>query len=148
MKKLLASAIISIFAFHSVSGACEAHQGHGGHKPPTTPNPTCAIEFKSIMTCAQIEFAKTPTSVEDASFTLTLNSHHALDIKKLSVDLWMDMGHGHGHGSAPVSIEQTGANTYKVSNVWFVMMGEWQVKVAMETSEGLVEGIYTVNVTK
>lgn len=151
MTKTIALAFMTLLAFQTPVLACEDHQhggghDHGGHTPtPQKPvDQKCSIEFKSLMTCAQVQFAKAPNSNEDSAFTLKLESHHALDIKKVSVELWMDMGHGHGHGSAPVTIEQLDAATFKVSNVWFVMMGQWQIKVKIETQNGEETGILPV----
>lgn len=51
--------------------------------------------------------------------------------QNVKVDLWMQMGN-HGHGSAPVQLTSLSNNKYKVENAWFVMKGEWQVRVDFE----------------
>ena len=52
----------------------------------------------------------------------------ALKLKKTpEVSLWMEMADGKGHGSEKLQIKTDG-NTYIISNAWFLMMGNWQLK--------------------
>ena len=47
--------------------------------------------------------------------------------KDLEASLWMEMKSGHGHGSEKLKVERSG-NSYIISNAWFMMMGDWQLK--------------------
>lgn len=50
------------------------------------------------------------------------------DIEFQKVDLWMQMGQ-HGHGSAPLVVKRKYSQTFDISHAYFVMKGEWQVRV-------------------
>lgn len=55
-----------------------------------------------------------------------------LDVK---VELWMDMG-GHGHGSKPTTTTYfVNSSVAYVDQVWFVMKGDWQVRVKLKVPE-------------
>jgi hypothetical protein len=41
------------------------------------------------------------------------------------------MKSGHGHGSEELKIRPV-ANGYEVSNAWFLMVGDWQVKMKID----------------
>lgn len=44
----------------------------------------------------------------------------------IEVELWMPQM---GHHSAPTVVEQTGTGLYRVSNMYFIMTGLWQIRV-------------------
>lgn len=46
------------------------------------------------------------------------------------VSLWMEMESGKGHGSEKLKIVQEGSS-YIISNAWFMMMGDWQLKTKL-----------------
>lgn len=81
--------------------------------------------------CAEIEFEKGISRKADSSFILSFKNEKG-EIVNLDNDpkikLWMIMKGGHGHGSEKVKIEKINKK-YRVTNVWFLMMGEWQVKL-------------------
>lgn len=54
------------------------------------------------------------------------------------VILWMtDMG----HGSTPTTIQRLDVGTYKVSNVFFVMPGKWEIRFQIKSADALVDGV-------
>jgi hypothetical protein len=60
-----------------------------------------------------------------------------------SVILWMP---SMGHGSSPVTISRLGAGIYDISRVYFIMDGEWQVRVQLKDGASLLEEInFTYN---
>lgn len=86
----------------------------------------CVAEGTDI--CAHLGYNEEFTTEKAYSFVWHMTSLDSKDIKDLKLDLWMDMGHGHGHGSAPLEWAQFGPGKYSVSNAYFVMTGEWQVR--------------------
>lgn len=84
--------------------------------------------------CAHLGFKAEPNSTDATEFMLHFMPAAGVDakeIKNVTVKLWMDMG-GHGHGSSPVTITQGDDVHYAVSDAYFVMPGEWQVKVGFD----------------
>ncbi|MBK7891132.1 MAG: FixH family protein [Bdellovibrionales bacterium] len=84
--------------------------------------------------CAHLGFKAEPNSTDATEFMLHFMPAASLDpkeIKNVTVTLWMDMG-GHGHGSSPVTITMLDYIRYTVSDAYFVMQGEWQVKVGFD----------------
>lgn len=48
---------------------------------------------------------------------------------ELAVVLWMP---SMGHGSSPVTIERLDRGTYRVSEVFFTMAGDWEIRVQLK----------------
>lgn len=71
------------------------------------------------------------------------NSHQPMDPGAFEVSLWMP---SMGHGSAPTRISRTRdaeGNTlvgvYEVSNIYFTMGGDWEVRVTLTHADGSKE---------
>ncbi len=79
--------------------------------------------------CAHIGYNEEFTAEKYYEFVLHSTAPNADKIENLSIELWMDMGNGHGHGSVPVQFSKFGPGLFKVTQVYFIMMGEWQIKV-------------------
>jgi len=80
--------------------------------------------------CAHLGFLTPLNSTSEGEFMV-----HVTDptpVQNLEVELWMEMEGGHGHGSAPVEWKAVGSNRFHVTNVWFVMLGVWQVRVSFD----------------
>jgi hypothetical protein len=75
--------------------------------------------------CSEIQMDKPFTSKEEGRFRLFLKNGEA-EFKK--VDLWMQMGN-HGHGSSPLAVTQVAPGNFDVTKAYFVMKGNWQVRV-------------------
>ena len=61
--------------------------------------------------------------------------------------LWMVMKGGHGHGSEDLSLKVDN-NTYLLSNAWFLMMGEWQLKLKFKHNGAVVQSILPICVER
>ncbi len=59
--------------------------------------------------------------------------------KKPEAFLWMMMKGGHGHGSENLSITEEN-KSFILSNAWFLMMGEWQLKIKV-FKDGKVDNV-------
>lgn len=84
--------------------------------------------------CVEVKFDKEISRKSDSKFTLRILEK--LTKKTLVLDsppkikLWMVMKNGHGHGSEKLKIsEKNKTPIYLVENVWFLMKGEWKIKV-------------------
>lgn len=58
--------------------------------------------------------------------------------ESFSVDLWMP---SMGHGSSPVVIKKLGTGIYDVSEVYFIMDGDWQLRLRLKNGSTLIEEI-------
>ncbi|MNJ94869.1 hypothetical protein D3C87_125720 [compost metagenome] len=99
---------------------------------------TCDAEFDGLPVCVQVDFTKGPVNRDESQFAVRfLNTEDgtAVDPQGLKIDLWMQMGR-HGHGTAPVKIERQDAGVYFVSEAYFVMPGQWQVRFFAQDAQG------------
>ena len=96
-------------------------------------NKNCQANLSKDL-CANITFDNAVSRKKDAIFKIRFvdSNNKAVVLKeKPAVKLWMVMKSGHGHGSDEVTIDQEEKekHAYRVSNVWFLMLGEWSIKV-------------------
>lgn len=79
----------------------------------------------------RIQFLRPPSTEEDSKFFLifsdnTTNFVDPISIKVGSLRLWMP---SMGHGSAPLKIQDLGGGIFQVTNVYFIMPGDWQIQL-------------------
>lgn len=110
----------------------------------------CPLSFPNQKLCASITWVKAPTQDEPGEFTLKFLDPSDDDSRKAValppehtafVLLWMS---SMGHGSSPVKIAPAQAadgapipGVYRVTDVFFVMNGPWQIIVQIK-KDGLV----------
>ncbi|MAX66344.1 MAG: hypothetical protein QF441_05720 [Bacteriovoracaceae bacterium] len=93
----------------------------------------CQVKLSSEY-CAMVKFDAPIGRKEDARFkfaVIDMKGHQIKLSKKPKLKLWMIMDNGHGHGSDKLKI-QAKKNHYLVSNVWFLMLGQWQLKIEVK----------------
>lgn len=100
----------------------------------------CDFDFKKY--CAKIDFIKKPSRSYSSDFKLTFvdkkTKKKVIPKEKVMSYLWMKMDNGHEHGSAPVKITQE-KDHFLISDVWFVMIGKWELFVQLKDSGKVVE---------
>lgn len=109
--------------------------------------------FDSMPICAQVQFTQGPVNRAESQFVVKFFSTEtgaAVDPQNLKVDIWMEMsGHGHGHGSGPVTVTKQDFGVYFVTEVYFVMHGEWQLRFFTQDTQGRQQrGIVYTNVPR
>lgn len=104
----------------SVVGYAEDHS----HTPPV-----CAADQEEV--CLHLGIHGDLIANQEVKFMVhfLVANEVAAKLSDLTVELWMDMGEGHGHGSSPVTITEKAPGKYVVTDAYFLMAGEWQVKV-------------------
>lgn len=120
-----------------LSVSSSAHPGHGGH-----------LMFAGGALHAHLSWDSGPDRNGGES-KMRLEWHdgatHALiePGRPFEVSLWMP---GMGHGSAPTQIQrvlddqgQIVVGTYQVSNMYFIMPGDWDVRVTLKSQDGRQE---------
>lgn len=83
---------------------------------------------KTTTVCASYKSAAPFISKAEGRFGLFLKSEAADEIQLMKVDLWMQMGN-HGHGSSPLTVTPVAPNEFDVTKAYFVMKGNWQIRV-------------------
>jgi hypothetical protein len=81
---------------------------------------------KNVNACGHIGHMSGMTSSGEAQFVVHLTIPDDVQVTDLNIVLWMpEMC----HGSSPVEFTQFGVNKYKVTQAFFVMPGNWVVRV-------------------
>ncbi len=76
--------------------------------------------------CAHLGHMTKLNSSDEVQFVSHVMTPANQPISDMKVDLWMP---SMGHGSSPVKLASIGVNKYKVSEAFFIMTGEWQVRM-------------------
>lgn len=85
---------------------------------------------QKVEVCVHYETDRPFTIDQEARFELHLESpNNEAQLKK--TDLWMQMGN-HGHGSSPLKVNVISPGVYDVTKAFFVMRGQWQIRVTFE----------------
>ena len=74
---------------------------------------------------AKVDWIHAPVVNENSAFELQLNEE-LLPNEILEIELFMP---SMGHGSSPVVIEKVNALNYFVDEVYFIMPGDWEVRI-------------------
>lgn len=85
----------------------------------------CSIQFAG--NCATLTWQNPPSSTGSSPFTLQFQN--PLTTEQLSVVLWMP---SMGHGSAPVTISTSDQQTFQITDVYFIMPGDWEVRIYLQ----------------
>jgi hypothetical protein len=70
---------------------------------------------------------------QEGMFSIVLRdpNQYVFSLQDLKVDLWMNMGR-HGHGSSPLKIVKKSDHEFFISKAWFVMRGEWLIRIRVQ----------------
>lgn len=108
---------------------------------PTTNNAQssdCPDYHKLENLCVSIVWQKSPSDEEYGSMLVKTHRPNLADgsmvFTDLSLDpevyLWMP---SMGHGSVPTSVVKLDTGTYLVSNIYFIMPGDWEIRVQIKS---------------
>jgi hypothetical protein len=91
------------------------------------------LAYASLGTSARLKWLDGPNSPNESKLTIEVAGNAA---ESVEVVLWMpDMG----HGSADTVVTRTGATTFEVTDIYFIMSGLWEVQVRLKTTDGRKE---------
>jgi len=105
------------------------------------------LAFKQNTLHIHASFPAAPVVGKEALIVLeakNAKTHQAIDLTdNIEVDLWMP---SMGHGSAPTQIERAMdddgnilTGVFNVRNAYFIMGGDWDVRVTLTDAQGLQE---------
>lgn len=137
-----------IFALLLSMGSFSFAQNHShGYNHDFHTEEVCHHVQRSL--CIHLGFEEAPEVEKESQFTVHIvgPQNTISQIRGAKVDLWMDMG-GHGHGSAPVKVQRLKVDHFFVTEAFFVMKGEWQVRVQVQTTTQKYDFIIPVQVKK
>lgn len=89
--------------------------------------------------CAHLGHFTKLNSSDEVQFITHIMAPQNEQVNNISVDLWMP---SMGHGSSPVTITQVGVNKYQIQQAYFIMPGQWLVRVRF----GLAGVSYQLNI--
>lgn len=102
----------------------------------------CDAKFRNG-DCAALSWEKFPTEENFGSFVFKVyrvnpgdGSPKFEDLPGAFVVLWMP---AMGHGSSPVSVEKIDTGTYRASNVFFSMHGEWEIRLQAKEGNSVLD---------
>jgi YtkA-like len=139
MKTLLKSvALVAALLIGSISSA---HEGHD--HPPLAGH----LSFKQNTLHIHASFPAAPVVGQESLLVLEAKdakTHQPTELNdNIEVVLWMP---SMGHGSAPTQVERTldasgnvVPGVFNVRNVYFIMGGEWEVRVTLTDAQGVKE---------
>lgn len=110
----------------------DAPGGEAGTKPSV-----CKVKFASRH-CVTVTWELLPTEEETGAFTFVVTRPDPAgpvpeDLNGvLSVVAWMP---GMGHGSSPITVTRTAPGTYRATEVFFTMRGEWELRFLLKSGE-------------
>ena len=107
-------------------------------------NPTmtaCPFYFQEERLCLSYRWNQFPSEESFGSFTMKFFAEEnptAYISPKLSpsVKLWMP---SMGHGSSPVIIKMVSDGIYEVTDVYFTMLGEWEIRFQLKNNDEVIE---------
>lgn len=103
----------------------------------------CKLFFTIARICVDMLWEKKPTETETGTFFLKFYVQEAptqfIDPRfDPAVILWMT---SMGHGSSPVKVEKISAGEYKATKVFFIMPGEWEIRLQLKDGKDVVDQI-------
>lgn len=97
-----------------------------------------SVEFPETKIRPLLQWKETPQSSGAQEFSLTLTGNIE-QFDDLTIVLWMP---SMGHGSAPVKIEKISGTQYHVTHVYFIMPGDWEVRIVLKKSDTVIDQLF------
>lgn len=116
--------VILVFALSPFAGAYDADHTmtEGDHSADVCSRVNPAV-------CAHVGHMTSFSSSDEVQFKAHVMTPQNQAISGFSLDLWMP---GMGHGSSPVQLKQLGPNLFQVTKAYFVMPGQWVIRMRFE----------------
>lgn len=127
---------VGTFLFATLACAHPNYQDEVTGAADNKPAATCALALANGL-CVDLQWEKQPTDSEMGSFFLKFYSANDPQVtvdpqSQVGVVLWMP---SMGHGSSPVKIQKVSDGIYRVYNVFFVMPGDWEIRIRLKNDK-------------
>jgi len=101
----------------------------------------CSFRFQQSSYCLTWAWEEIPTSMKPGALIFKVFRPNVFDHSPVMTDfstaprlvLWMP---SMGHGSSPTEVNRLDTGTYRASNVFFIMPGEWDLRFLAQDSSG------------
>ena len=105
---------------------------------------SCEIQFSNSKYCLSWFWENKPTSTAEGSLIFKIYKLNAFDQTAVLLDsaelpqlvLWMP---SMGHGSTPSVVRRLDVGTYRATEVFFIMPGEWDLKFQIKTGSEVTD---------
>lgn len=106
----------------------------------------CNLRFQNADLCLSWTWETYPTETKAGAFIFRTFKLNSLDqfpvltdaLQTPQVLLWMP---SMGHGSTPVTVSRLETGTYRASQVFFIMAGEWEIKFQLKDSDTVLDEV-------
>lgn len=141
MKKQLPVISLTLFALLGCGKSpLFNHQNAPAIKEELKNTAGCAVKLSKENLCVNYTWVKKPTEEEKGSFTLLFTNPESGELTDpkptVFVKLWMP---SMGHGSSPTKTARASKGTYDVTEVFFVMGGEWEIWIQLKDGNKVLE---------
>ena len=111
--------------------------------PTPEKSKSCALRFVKLGICSDLAWTRAATDSDPGSLNLRLFSDVGAPVElpagsTLFVFLWMP---SMGHGSSPVTTNRTGTGHYDVSDVFFIMPGNWDIHLQIKSGSQVLDEV-------
>lgn len=104
----------------------------------------CSTQFQISQVCLAWHWEQKPNSQQPGSLVFKTYRFNTLDQTPVEIDmdqpphliLWMS---SMGHGSTPTQTSRVDVGTYRASNVFFIMPGDWQLKFQIKNGTDILD---------
>jgi hypothetical protein len=104
----------------------------------------CQVSFINSGLCLAWFWEKKPTSTEMGSLIFKTYRLNSVDQTPIEVDLtsipqvvlWMP---SMGHGSTPTQTARVDEGTYRATNVFFIMPGDWEIRFLLKNGTEVID---------
>lgn len=122
----------------------EIVSGTGENSGQEAQTGSCEIQFSTSSLCLLWYWKLKPTSESEGTFIFKTYRLNNLDQTPVETDLiglpevvlWMP---SMGHGSTPTRVERLDVGTYRVSQVFFIMPGEWDIRFQVKNQQQVLD---------
>lgn len=108
------------------------------HLPQGSDSAPCAQKIANV--CTEITWSQGPSSQGESRFQIQFESELP-ESTTLEVVLWMP---SMNHGSAPVTVKRLSSSSFEASKVYFIMPGDWEVRILLKDTSGNTLGRHTL----
>ena len=116
----------------------------GAGQQSTGTKASCDIRFSNSKFCLSWFWENKPTSTVEGILIFKIYKLNAFDQTAIQLDaqelpqlvLWMP---SMGHGSTPSVVQRLDVGTYRATEVFFIMPGEWDLKFQIKTGSEVTD---------
>jgi len=120
--------------------ACAQPKDADPTRDPAYTLSNCEFQFTTSNVCAHLIWEKRPTDQENGMFVLEFKNPddgQFIDPRdQVAADLFMP---SMGHGSSAVNVVKLSPGQYRVSDVHFIMRGDWEIRVQLKNGSTVLE---------